>query len=193
LPSKPDVYSDLGVALLREGQIVQAVSCLQTAVRIQDEGEARLTRINGRLPPAEWVAPGVLFRCRLAFALNQAGDPWTATEVYCAASRRDPQWPDEFTAKAWELVTDPEEEWRDAPLAWELSSQAVQAGDDPSAALLDAHAAAQAALGEFPEAAQVAQQALEKAMARGEETHANAIRDRLRLYQEEKRVTNRTP
>jgi tetratricopeptide (TPR) repeat protein len=186
-------YSELGVALGRRGWWGQAVQAHRTAVRLQEGIETILKGMNGRPPMVESVPQLVLFRCRLAFALHQGGDRPGADEVYRTALEGDPNWPRKFTARAWKLATDPDPDCRDAHLACELAQQAVQAVDEPSAAMLDALAVSQAALGRFPEAVRTAQAALKRASGRNESALAAAIRGRLERYQQGRPVTARRP
>src|SRR5262249_52520410 len=118
-------------------------------------------------------------------------DARSAANAACeVASRLDPLWPGKFTVKSWKLATDPDVNLRDPRLAYELASQAAQANDDPSAATLDAFAAAQAALRRFPEAVQTAKQALKKASAANDSGLAGAIQEHLRRYERGEPVTS---
>lgn len=181
-PQLLKAYSDLGVALGRRGVWRQAAFYLSEAVMLQEQMEQLLTKMNGRLPEEE-IPQIVLYRCQLAFALNHLGARQAALGEYRLALKRDPSWPRKFTAKAWELVTTSDVNVRDPRLAYELASQAVEVFSEPSAAMLDTLAAAQAAVGQFSEAVQTAEQALKKISA-AEPTLAEGIRDRLRLYKQ---------
>jgi protein O-mannosyl-transferase len=192
-PQMVKAYGDLGLALGRYGAWGDAISCLIRAVRLQDQGEAFMGRLKGHVPPPEPIAQGVLLRCRLAFALHQAGDPRSAAEVYREALERDPLCPHKLTAQAWALATAPDESARDPRLAHELASQALQAAGDPPASALDALAAAQAALAKFDDAARTAQRALDRARASGETGLAQAIEHRLQLYRQGKPFADRRP
>jgi tetratricopeptide (TPR) repeat protein len=182
---KPHVktFSALGLALCRQGRWSDALPYLGTAVRSQDEAEEALLEMNGQMPTEDSIPPGVIYRCRLAMALHHLGNARASTEVYLAALKQDPHWPEKFTAQAWKLATAPDVNFRDPRLAYELASQAIQAVSDPTAAMLDALAAAHAALGQFKKAALVAQQALKKAVASAEESLARSIRKHLQLYE----------
>jgi tetratricopeptide (TPR) repeat protein len=183
-PQAPDLHSDLGVALGRQGQWAQAVVEHVTAVEATDQLERFLASANGRLPAPDSIPQGVRFRCRLAFALRQVGHLRGAAEAYRQACLRHPRWPEEYIARAWRLATDADADRRDPLLACELASQAIQAVEEPTASMLDALAAAQAARGDFADAVQTARQARDRASAAGDSPHAEAIGARLRLYQE---------
>jgi tetratricopeptide (TPR) repeat protein len=184
-PQLLKAYNDLGVALCRRGLWAHAVPYLYQAVVSQEQVEKHLTRMNGRLPETESIPQIVFYRCQLAFALNRLGELRASSGEYREALKRDPSWPRKFTAKAWELTTAPDVNFRDPHLAFELASQAIEAGNKPSAAMLDTLAAAQAALGQFSEAVQTAEQAL-KTISDTEPTLVEGIRSRLRLYKQGK-------
>jgi tetratricopeptide (TPR) repeat protein len=181
-PGLVNARSELGVALGRSGDWRQAARLQRQAVEMQDESDRLLAKMNGRSPLLDSLAPAVVFRCRLAFALNRLEDRQEAARVYREALDRDPSWPRKFTEKAWLLATATDENLRAPQLAYELARTASEAVAEPSAALLDALAAAQAGLGQFQDAAQTAQQALDRATANGDTTLAASIRERLRLY-----------
>jgi tetratricopeptide (TPR) repeat protein len=181
-PRLAQASSDLGVALGRRGRWGPAANAHLAAVRLQDQGGGVPEGAAG-LAGAGAVPEAVTFRCRLAFALNRLGNRPAADQAYRAAFQRDPDWPGKFTARAWRLISDPDPDARDPRLAYELATQAVEAVADPTASLLDARAAAEAALGRFPEAVRTARQALKKASAAGDRRLAASIRDHLRLYE----------
>jgi tetratricopeptide (TPR) repeat protein len=185
-PQFVQAFSDLGLALGRHGQWAQAVQYLLTAVQLQEEGDKRLEEMNGKAPTQDSIPLVVIFYCRLGYAFHQLGDRQSAYRAYQTAFRRDAQWPVKFTAKSWRLATNPDVNLREPRLAYELSCQAVQAVVDPPASMLDALAAAHAALGDFPNAVQAAQQALTKASDHGEVHLAKSIRKRLQCYRQGK-------
>jgi tetratricopeptide (TPR) repeat protein len=176
-------HSDLGLALGRQGQWSQAVPPLREAVRMQDQGGAALEKMTGTSAAPDDVPDLVVYLCRLAYAQKHLGPPDAAAAAYAAASRRDPRWPVKFTAKAWKLATHPDANFRDPRLAFELASQAAEASADPPAVTLDGLAAAQAALGQFPEAVQTAKQALKKARDAGDKSLAQSVQEHLRHYE----------
>jgi tetratricopeptide (TPR) repeat protein len=178
-------HSDLGLALGRNGEWAEALRSHAEAVRLQEQGEKFLKKVGGRPPVPEpgSIPPGLSCRCRLAFALFVLGNRPGAAAVYHDALVQDPRWPEKFTTKTWELITTADVNARDPQLAYELVSQAIEAVGDPPASMLDALAAAQAALGRYREAVRTAERALEKASAEGETTLAASVRQRLHYYQ----------
>lgn len=182
-PTLVKAHSDLGLAYGRNGEWADAVQSHLTAVRLQEQMDQLVAQMHGRAAASDGIVRAVLFRCRLAFALNHRGDRRGAAAVYRGALERDPQWPRKFAAKAWELVTASDVNNRDPRLAQELASQAVQAVDDPPASLLDALAAAQAALGQYRAAVQTVQRALDKVSGTEATTLGRTLREHLDLYQ----------
>ncbi|HMF20347.1 MAG TPA: tetratricopeptide repeat protein, partial [Gemmataceae bacterium] len=182
-PHWPKGYSDLGLALVRKGQAAEGIKKHQSAVQLAEQGEKKLADMGATAPTPDSIPEIVLYRCRLAHGLHQLGYTQLAVEEYRAALKRDPQWPDKFTAKAWGLAVSAKTNGRDPLWGMELVEQACQAVSAPTAVMLDTLAAAQAALGRFPEAVQNAQRALAIALKTGDKTLTNSIRDRLKLYQ----------
>jgi tetratricopeptide (TPR) repeat protein len=192
-PQSAKANSDLGLALGRRGKWAQAVSSHNIAVRLQEQGGEFLDKMTLTGATQDAISDIVVFRCRLAHALNQLGSRQAAAAVYRAAFRVDPYWPSRLAAKAWKLATTHEANLRDPRLAHELASQAIEGVGDPPADMLDTLAAAQAALGQFREAVETAQQALDKASAAGEAALAGSIRDHLRHYERGEPVTAGPP
>jgi tetratricopeptide (TPR) repeat protein len=180
------ICSDLGVAFSRDGQWREAIAWQLMAVQDEEKADRLLEAWNGQLPTLGSFPRIVVLQCRLAFACNNLGDRLAAKHWYQAALARDPDWPQKIQANALSLATSPDYNARDAQLAYELASQATEAIADPPAEFLDNLAAAQAALGKYKEAVQTAQQAVVKAAVEGNQSQANRIRVRLRLYEQGK-------
>jgi protein O-mannosyl-transferase len=183
-PANQYACSAMGIACGRQHQWLDAARYHAQAMRMQIALEERLARMNGCVPEPEGVAPSIVFECRLAFALDALGDRRAAAAAYQAASERDPDWPQKLAAQAWRLATDAAV--RDPQLSHETALQAIEgAHGKPSAPLLDALAASQAAIGDFPEAVRSARQALAVADA----AIAESIRDHLEHYERGEPVT----
>ncbi len=187
-PQQVNPVSNLGVALGRAGRWDEAVVCHRRVVDFQDQVDQRaLENANGRAPATSTVPPAIVFRCRLAFALTQLGDPQAGANHYRRATRRDPEWPRKFAAEAWELAVDAPV--RDPQTANELIRQAIEGSPEPTPALLDVLAETQAALGQFEDAAQTAQEALDKSSTSGDRTLIESIRNHLQLYRQGKTIS----
>jgi tetratricopeptide (TPR) repeat protein len=164
-------WSLVGRALGRLGRWPEAVRAHALSVQMEQTRQ----RMLARPAPAELA----LYQRRLAHALQAAGDAIAATREYAEADKLDPGWPQSAATQAWRLATHADPAVRDPDEAQELAAQACQAQADPPAEALDGLAAAQAAAGQYGEAAATARRALAKAPP----ALARLIRQRARLYQ----------
>jgi len=192
-PGLVKAHGDLGLALGRQGQWAEAVSSLREAARMQSQRGAALEKLTGPVSSPGDVPDQVVYLCRLAYAQNHLGTHQAAAHTYNVATQRDPSWPEKFTTRALKLATSADPNRRDPRLAFELASQAAEASSDPPASTLDALAAAQAALGQFPEAVQTAKQALKKAKDGGKVGLADSVEQHLRLYERGEPVRVQSP
>ncbi len=125
-PGLIGAYSNLGLALGRRGQWAGAVGCHRRAVAMQETFEKWLTAVHGCAMAPEGIPQIVIYRCRLAFALDHLGDRAAADDAYREALRCDPTWPQEFLAWAQQLNNDSVDGRRDSILAEELTAQAAR-------------------------------------------------------------------
>jgi tetratricopeptide (TPR) repeat protein len=206
-PGEPEALAGTGQALLREGRNDEAARRLAASVatsplpeRVSLVGVA-LGRL-GRWPEAvaahrdavdkeqrRWrvlVQPDrpalALYRRRLAYALQAAGQSDASAKEYTASRELEPGWPGEAVKQAWRLATEPGPEARDPAEARELAEQVCQALPEPPPEALDVMAAALAACGRFPEAAAAAR----KALAKAPPDLADAMAARLKLYEQKR-------
>jgi tetratricopeptide (TPR) repeat protein len=128
-PGLVGAYADLGLALGRLGRWNQAAGCHRRAVALEEAVEEQLREVHGRVSAPEAIPQLVLYRCRLAFALDHRGDRPAADAAYREALRRDPAWPQELQARARQLADDPDEGRRDPLLAAEMSAQAERGAE----------------------------------------------------------------
>jgi tetratricopeptide (TPR) repeat protein len=202
-PNQVEYRSCLGMILLNQGKLAEAVRHLQAGVRRDPEaiwvwhnlGLAQrrqrhfqeavesLSRVL-ELAPMSVRTPAqrsliVEAHTELGLALWQLRRREEAEEQWQAALRLDPGAPAHILAQAWQLATVPDSAERDAQTALALAEQVCRAVKEPSWEALDARAAALAALGRYPEAVQTAQQALQHAPPE----QAQGIRERLALYE----------
>ena len=189
-PQMVQTRSLLGLALGRSGQWADAVTEHRLTVQGQERAD-ELWAKQGRPPLPGSMPQVVIFRCRLAYALDHASAHSEAAEVYRTALQRDPDWPGQFTAEARTLAADPDINRRDPRLALEMMSQVIAAIGEPSAVHLDVLAAAQAGLGQYPDAVRTERQAFEKAAAAGDARLLEALRDRLRHYEKGEPAPNK--
>ncbi len=186
-PQLVQAYSDLGLAFARDEQWNRAVNYQQQAIQMLDRIQAAGWKPETVL--AEGCSAAVVYRCRLAYALERLGQHQPAQETYRTASEIDPEWPERFTKRAWQLATDADN--RDPRLAFELATQALESGSNASADSLEALAAAQAARGRFEDAVKTARQALQRAGETGDTERAKSIREHLQCYEHGRAVEER--
>jgi serine/threonine-protein kinase len=117
----------------------------------------------------------------LALTFAQLGRTADAIQHYRAVLRLDSRNIPALRELAWLLATDPDPQLRNGPEAIRLAAQATQLvpGD---AAVWDALAAAQAESGQYAEAVNSANKAIELAMDHQKDL-SGGIKTRLRLYQ----------
>jgi tetratricopeptide (TPR) repeat protein len=149
-PQLIEVASDLGVALGRAGRWADAARFQGRAVQLQDQYDNYVKQMGGLPPERDGVRQLVRFESRLGFALRHCGRRTDSERAYRAALALDPEWPQKFAAQARALAANADKCRRDPQQAFELASQAAEAVDEPSAALLDALTLARAALGHGP-------------------------------------------
>ena len=96
------------------------------ALELSEQGKVQLESLHGRLPPPGLVADGVLYRCRLGFALERVGDREGAARAFHEALELDPRWQEKFAAEARRLAGSAAAPRREPPLTCELAGQAVR-------------------------------------------------------------------
>ncbi len=90
---------------------------------------------------------------------------------------------DNLNHAAWRLATSTEASLRNGPRALALARQLVRLSGGNNPAMLDTLAAACAETGQFPEAVDAAQQALELARAQNNTALAESLRQQIKLFQ----------
>lgn len=158
-----EACNTLGIAFGRLGKTEQAARWFGEALKFQpDHGPARSNLLALHMRNAQYAKAASLLRADLARNANQPGA---------------------LSNLAWLLATCPQAELRDGAEAERLARQAdeLSAGRSPRA--LDALAAAQAEQRRFEHAAATARRALEAAKAIGHDKLADAIANRLAVYE----------
>jgi len=196
-PRYATAHGNLGLAFFQQGQIEKATAEFREAVRIDPQyGNAHanlglaLYR-QGRLPEAiaEYrealrIQPGgVEAHYNLANALIAGGHTGEAIAEFQKAIDLQPANPMYKNALAWTLATTAQTSLRDGARAVELAANAGQAtgGNDP--AILRTLAAAYAQAGQYPNAVQTAQRALELAKAQSNAVLVGALMREISLYE----------
>ncbi len=120
----------------------------------------------------------------LGHSLKRAGQPDKALIHLRQALRILPNAELAANELAWILATSTQDEIRNPQEALIFAQRALESAGQPRAGILDTLAAAQAANGDFAAAAKTATHALKLAEAAGNATLANAVQQRLILYQQ---------
>ena len=135
-PNDAVARNDLGLAMLQTGRAGDAVGAISRAVALFPD-----------YPEAHY---------NLAQAHSAAGQPRPAAQALREAMRLRADWPAAMGALAWLQVTQSDPEVYNPREALRLASRAAELSARGDVAILDALAAAQAAAGEFDEAARTA-------------------------------------
>jgi protein O-mannosyl-transferase len=192
-PGYAEAENDLGTALGQRDQLDEAIGHLQHAVALQPGyANAHYNLGFAFLQQARWPdaasalrravdlqGANVRFRCGLALALYESGLVQEAQAEYREAFRQDPSWIGRARRDAWRLSTAADPRAREGRIAVLLALQVCEATDQPDSDSLDLLAAAYAERKRFDEAVATAR----KAVAAATPDRADAIRERLRLYE----------
>jgi tetratricopeptide (TPR) repeat protein len=196
-PGYANAYRGLGITLYREGRFEEAGRAYERAVQLApadvsvhhnfavllhaqgklSEAEARYRealRLDGRYADAHYG---------LALVFAAQGRVADAVTHYREALRTVPEWTQVLAELAWMLATTSDPSIRNPQEAIALSQRAISSSTEPSWTAMNASAAALASAGRFDEAADRARRAIELAGAAGNQTAADQIRARLRLYE----------
>ncbi len=196
LQSGPGAALELGIALLRQGKVGEAVRLFEEGLREdptnahawQSLGIARASM--GQLQEASTAFEQALRHdpelteasvnlSRAYREMNRHGD---ALEVLQRASRLAPNNTSILAALAWLLATSPDSALRDGLRAVELAERAVAGANRSDLRVLESLAAAYAEAGRFDRAVAVAEQALELARSARQDRLVRQIQARLELY-----------
>jgi tetratricopeptide (TPR) repeat protein len=131
-------------------------------------------------------------RFSLAMALLRlGGHDAEAVEELRQAVRFNPAWADPYNQLAWLLATSADLAVRNGGEALRLADRAVELSGNRDPNMLDTQAAAQAAAGQFDQAAQTARRAIEVAVQSRADSLVPAIRARMRLYEQRTAYTEK--
>ena len=195
-PSDPQAHRELGRVLLEAGQVEEAVAECAEAARLEPRSAEAQYQLGAAL-----ARKGETEKAARQFELALELDPTLAAAHYALgiicqqrrlmpealkhwreALRLAPRWADPLNNLAWALATDPRSELRDGVEAVELALRAVELAGTNHVGVLDTLAAAYAEAGRFGEASATARQAQAAALAQGQAQLAEAIGQRLALY-----------
>jgi hypothetical protein len=166
----PDAYkveNNLGIALLRQGRVTQAINHFRRAAQLAErEGSSALAYAN------------------LGQTLIKSGAPHSGCSYLEKAVVAEKVRGGAAFALAWRLATHPDPTVANPSRALELVKDATSIDDKPTVGELDTLAAAYAANNQFALAIETANKALNLATKENNKPLAASIRSRLRLYQE---------
>ncbi len=162
-PDSAEAHNNLGNALLQKGRVDEAIVHYQITVQIEpDNAEAHINLGNALLK------------------MNRAAD---AIPHFQTALKLLPDSAEVQNDLAWVMATCPQASLRNGKAAVELARRANQLTGDGNPAMLGTLATAYAEAGQFPEALETAQRALQLAERQSNTALADALRSQIKLYQ----------
>jgi tetratricopeptide (TPR) repeat protein len=197
LPQLAEAHAALGQALLQQGKVQPAMAQFREALGIdlqQPEAYADLgtafALVGQKAEALEWVRRALAlqpqrarFHYEMGFAFRELGNLREAEAHYERGRQLDPHWPSTANQTAWRLVIRAESGEQKVIYVLRLARQVNDATGNREPVYLDTLAAAYAAAGQFDEAQATARRALDRASAQQSPNWAQAVRDRLRLYE----------
>jgi protein O-mannosyl-transferase len=195
-PNDPKFHRNLGTALISRGQPAQAVIHFRKALEGMPD-DARLHDFLGLALAASGHIDEAMVHYRkaleinpddatahgnLALALAASGKPGEGITHYRRALEINPDSVQIQNNLAWLLATYPDASIRNGSEAIELAQRAFQHSEGRQPEILNTLAAAYAEMGRFPEAAETARRAFDRALAQDKTTLADAIQARIKLY-----------
>jgi tetratricopeptide (TPR) repeat protein len=199
LKLKPDfaaAHNDLGLALAGEDKTAEALAEFQQAVRIQPNFEVARENLDvallqlGRggeaiphLQKASQSHPGnITARSYLGQAFAQNGQPKEAVAEFEKVLATNPDYVAACNNLAWLLATASDSGVRDGARAVALAQHAEELAGPDHPLIMHTLAAGYAETGNYAEAITVAQQALDLAIKKKNESLAEKLRGELQLY-----------
>jgi tetratricopeptide (TPR) repeat protein len=161
-PEHASAHNNLGAVLKVQGKINEAVSHFREAIRIEPR------HVNAH--------------SNLANILSKQGKFDQAIEHYRMALQTDPNRIRTLNNLAHILATHPDPQLRNPDQAIKLAERAANLTRHHSPTILNTLAAAYAAAGQFSEAIETAEKALDLAQSSGQSQLAEDIRNRLLLF-----------
>ncbi len=171
-PGLSQAWNNLGNLLARLGQLEEAIQHYEKALEIKNDY--------------------AFAHIGLAGALRAKGDLRRALDHFRQADRLLPNHPLVLSGMAWILATHSDEKVRQPESAIHLAQQAAKLTQRRDPTVLDTLAAAMAAVGQFDQAVQWAQAAIDMANSAGDRQLAEQIRQRLEGYQQQRPFRDKT-
>ena len=196
MPGFAEAHNNLGSVLLQKGRVDEAIIHFQKALQIHpDNAEAR-NNLGGALGQKGRVDEAITqfqqalqinpafaeAHYNLGKALRQKGRVEEAITHYQQALQIEPDNPKLKNILAWQLATCPQASLRNGNKAVELARQANALTGGTNPVILGTLAAAFAEAGQFGDAVQSAQKAIDMARAAGRQDLAGPLNGELQLY-----------
>jgi Flp pilus assembly protein TadD len=162
-PHNAEAHVDLGIALASRGRADEAITQYRDALKIKPDY--------------------VDAHCNLAVALMSQGQIGEAITHFHEAVNFKPDNSSALNNLAWLLATCPEATFRNGAEAVKSAERALHLSNGQEPTILDTLAAAYAEAGRFPEAVQTARKALDLVNRQNNESLAEGLKARLRLYE----------
>jgi len=157
----------------------EAVNNLQYVSTVKDNAFKKIRlytttlEVNPKNPDAHY---------QIALACEEIGRYEQALNHYRQALEYKPRWPEAMAKQAFLLATSSDPKTRQTKQALDLARQACDLSLNPSAEMLDILAVAYAESGDFGQAVQIEQKALDKALSEGKNELVSEIKKRLELF-----------
>jgi tetratricopeptide (TPR) repeat protein len=191
---------DLGVLKFQQGFLEEALSCFRQSIQINpDYGPAHYNlgsilqkqgkfeeAISSYLTALETDPNNLNTWSNLALSQQTTGHIRQAVDSYHKALELDPNSIPILNNLAWILATTPDTQIRNPAQAASLADKMHRLTSSENPEILDTLAAAYAAAGQFKEAIETAQKAIDLANAAGQKSKTEEISKRLQLYQASK-------
>jgi protein O-mannosyl-transferase len=192
--------NNLGIVLLREGKVDQAISLLQAAVDLRpDNSPAHENLAKALLQKGQVTDALVHYRKLLKLqpdnievhnivgtVLIQQGRIREGVEEWQKVLAIQPDNGNAMSNLAWVFATSPDDPLRDGKRAVQLAEDAMRISGRRIPIIFRTLAAAYAESGEFSKAIQVAQQGIELANSQGNSGLATELQGNIALYQEQR-------
>jgi protein O-mannosyl-transferase len=161
-PNYPEAHINLGATLLKQGEFDEAINHFQQALQIEPNN------------PAIYHNLGNVYTAKGKFG--------EAIGYYRQALNIKPDFALSLNALAWIFATNSNTELQDPELAIELAERAAKLTKYQNATVLDTLAAAHASAGNFSEAVETAEKALQLAESAQQNQLTEQIQNHLQLY-----------
>jgi tetratricopeptide (TPR) repeat protein len=203
-PKFAEPYYNLGNARIRQGKFDDAIACYEKALQLEPSHLWAYNNLANALVQKGEPDKAVMYlkkalamnpdfaaaNYNLANALTSRGKYDEAIHHYEKALQSQPDYLDARTNLllvlnhvAWSLATAPQASLRDGAKAVRLARRAAEISDARNPEILGTLAAAYAEAGRFTQAADAARAATELASRQGKKQLADALGQRLKLYQ----------